>query len=122
MRTTRERLGYTLRQVEEISGVSNAYLSLIESGKRESPHPNILRKLAQTYDLNPEYLFKLAGYLDIPPAEKEDIEIETLFNEARLDKSVQFGSRLRGDLDPGSKKVIAMMYKELKLKRQQAGE
>ena len=42
----RQAAQLTLREVEEASGVSNAYLSQLESGKIQKPSPVILHKLA----------------------------------------------------------------------------
>ncbi len=39
----------SLRQVEEKAGISNAYLSQVESGKRGVPTLKLLRKLASAY-------------------------------------------------------------------------
>jgi transcriptional regulator with XRE-family HTH domain len=116
LKATRERLGLTLREVELKSGVSNAYLCLLESGKRVEPHPNILRKLALAYGESLENLLKVAGYLDTSEAEQEKLEVEELFQRALADPSISFGHRLRGDIDFEAKRVIANLYRE-KLQR-----
>ena len=41
----------TLRQVEEKTGISNAYLSQLENDKIAHPSANTLYKLSQTYDV-----------------------------------------------------------------------
>ena len=116
LKAKREECGMTLRQVEDISGVSNAYLCLIESGKRKDPHPRILKSLAAAYGEDLEELMKIAGYLDTSQEEQDKHEIEALYLEAIQDKSISFGHRLRGDLDFEAKRVIANLYRELKLK------
>lgn len=58
----RNRKGFSLRAVEAATGVSNAYLSQLESGKVREPSPNILFKLAELYDVPYETLLSLAGY------------------------------------------------------------
>ncbi len=63
LRELRELKGYSLRQVEKRSGVSNAYLSQIESGKVSEPSPRFLHKLADVYEVPYTELMKLAGYL-----------------------------------------------------------
>lgn len=46
---TRKNKGLTLRQVEESTGISNAYLSQLENGKIKSPSYNTIRKLVSFY-------------------------------------------------------------------------
>ena len=58
----REKYALTLRDVEEKSGVSNAYLSQLERGLKTSPHPDILKKLAPVYQVSLSELMIKAGY------------------------------------------------------------
>lgn len=46
----------SLRDVENETGISNAYLSQVESGKRNVPSPKILLKLATVYGVSFEGL------------------------------------------------------------------
>jgi transcriptional regulator with XRE-family HTH domain len=62
LRAARERAGLTLREVEERTGVSNAYLSQIESGRIKEPSPRILHRLAELYGEPYSELLELAGY------------------------------------------------------------
>jgi HTH-type transcriptional regulator, competence development regulator len=59
-RTKRE---WSLREVEERTGIHNAHLSQIESGAITRPAPNLLFTLAALYDLRYEKLMQLAGHL-----------------------------------------------------------
>ena len=63
LRRLRETKGLSLRQVEKKTGVSNAYLSQIETGKIREPSPHILHKLAEVYETSYQDLMKLAGYI-----------------------------------------------------------
>jgi transcriptional regulator with XRE-family HTH domain len=49
LKELREDRKLNLRQVEELTGISNPYLSQIEQGKRGIPTIKILRKLADAY-------------------------------------------------------------------------
>jgi len=49
LKSLRTERGFTLRQVEEIAKISNAYLSQIERGERGIPHFNVLKRLADAY-------------------------------------------------------------------------
>jgi transcriptional regulator with XRE-family HTH domain len=62
LRGARKRRGLTLREVEEKTGVSNAYLSQVEHGKIRQPSPAILHKLSDVYDVSYEDLLGSAGY------------------------------------------------------------
>jgi transcriptional regulator with XRE-family HTH domain len=46
LRDMREARKLTLRDIEEMSGISNAYLSQVESGTRGTPTVPVLRRLA----------------------------------------------------------------------------
>lgn len=53
----------SLREVEDASGVSNAYLSQLEQGKIAKPSPHFLHKLAGCYVVPYETLMEKAGYI-----------------------------------------------------------
>jgi transcriptional regulator with XRE-family HTH domain len=52
----------TLREVEDKTKISNAYLSQVENGKIAKPSPSVLYKLAECYGIAYEVLMKSAGY------------------------------------------------------------
>jgi len=66
LRSLRESQRLKLREVEEASGVSNAYLSQLETGKISRPSPHILHKLASAYNAPYEILMEKAGYITRP--------------------------------------------------------
>jgi len=61
-RESRDRLGMTLREVEAKTGISNAYLSQLESGKIKEPSPKTLHKLCELYGCSYSLALELAGY------------------------------------------------------------
>ncbi len=63
LRTARELRKLSLREVEEATGVSNAYLSQLENDKIKKPSPHFLHKLAAVYDIEYEVLMEAAGYV-----------------------------------------------------------
>ncbi|MDL1867764.1 helix-turn-helix transcriptional regulator [Betaproteobacteria bacterium PRO4] len=73
LRAAREQKQLTLRGVEHAVGVSNAYLSQIESGKIKKPSPNILHQLCVLYEMPYSYALQLAGY-PIPASDEDDTE------------------------------------------------
>lgn len=62
LRSRREQLGLSLREVEEKIGVSNAYLSQLESQKITCPSPSVLKKISDFYELSYSRLMRLAGH------------------------------------------------------------
>lgn len=42
----------TLKQLEEITGITNSYISAIENGRKKNPSTEILEKLAKALDVN----------------------------------------------------------------------
>jgi transcriptional regulator with XRE-family HTH domain len=62
LRQKRSDLGWTLREVQEKTGIHNAHLSQIEKGAITRPAPNILFTLASLYDLPYDQLLQLAGH------------------------------------------------------------
>lgn len=53
----------SLRNVEEATGISNAYLSQLENNKVNKPSPHFLHKLAKLYGVDYEMLMEAAGYV-----------------------------------------------------------
>jgi transcriptional regulator with XRE-family HTH domain len=53
----------SIRDAEDLSGVSNAYISQIETGKIKKPSPDILSKLAEAYKAPYETLMEMAGHI-----------------------------------------------------------
>lgn len=62
LQSARNKSGFSLRAVEEATGISNAYLSQLEQGKIKRPSPVILYKLSDVYKVPYADLFHLVGY------------------------------------------------------------
>lgn len=67
----RRKLGLSLRSVEAKTGISNAYLSQLETGKIKTPAPQNLHTLAGEYSVPYALLMELAGYPTIEPQSPE---------------------------------------------------
>jgi transcriptional regulator with XRE-family HTH domain len=61
IRHLRERLGYSLKEVDELTGISASYINRIEQGQRKAPSYPILEKLAEAYKVDVTELLKIAG-------------------------------------------------------------
>ena len=79
LKETREKLNLTLREVEESTGISNAYLSQLENNKIANPSPTILHKLADHYNVSYLQLLELTGYPipEIPNGNKHEAVVSS---------------------------------------------
>lgn len=64
LKENREQIPLTLRQVEEATGISNAYLSQLENDKIKKPSANVLYKLANMYKIELDVLLSAAGIIE----------------------------------------------------------
>ncbi len=78
LRHGRTSKGLTLRAVERATGISNAYLSQLESSKILKPSPGVLHKLCELYGTSYSTAMRHAGY-PVPQDTAESHEC-TLFS------------------------------------------
>lgn len=64
LKSARVTNNFTLREVEEVTDISNAYLSQLENDKISKPSANILYKLANLYGIPFDQLLVTAGIID----------------------------------------------------------
>jgi len=114
LRRLRQEQKLTLREVEEMAGVSNSYLTLIERGLRKPPGADVLKKLAPVYNVPVRDLLRAAGYLAEENREiSEDEEIEMAFQFVMNDPRYRSGTRLKnGELSLNVKRFIVEMYEK----------
>ena len=62
LKDARKNVGLTLRQVEEMTDISNAYLSQLENDKIKNPSVNILSKLSSLYKVSLTLSARLPAY------------------------------------------------------------
>ncbi|MDO8688572.1 MAG: helix-turn-helix transcriptional regulator [Dehalococcoidia bacterium] len=118
LRHLREKKGWTLRELERRSGVSNPYLAQIEKGDRHASAA-VLQKLAQAYNVPAKYFMEQAGYLDdVGPASDEEERVQAAFDYVMADPDYKLGARIRGEgFDIEAKKGIVIVYETLSGKR-----
>ena len=97
LREQRRQAELSLRQLADLTGVSNPYLSQIERGLRR-PSAEVLQQLAKALRVSAEVLYVRAGLLD--PADEEGFE----------DRAVE--TAIRGDplLSTRQKRVLLDIY------------
>ncbi|MXW31013.1 MAG: helix-turn-helix transcriptional regulator [Chloroflexi bacterium] len=109
----------SIRAVQRLTGVSNAYLSQIEKGTRH-PGPRLLRRLAALYGVSVHDLLRKAGYLDREdeePQVDEEAEVERAYQFVLADPVFRVGTRPRGLLSTESKRFIVELYERYSGKR-----
>ena len=105
----------SLREVTRLTGISDPYLSNIETGNRR-PGPRVLKKLAALYGVSVHELLKRAGHLEESGSEgeaDETIEVERAYNYVLADRRFRFGTRPVGPLTTEAKRFIVEMYEKL---------
>jgi len=109
--------GLTLKDVEKKTTISNSYLSLIETGQRNPPKPDLLKKLASLYGVSLVDLMTKAGYLQVQVdfpfvTEVTEEEINRAFEFVINDPKYSFGTRLPGEIDLKTKRFVIEMYEK----------
>jgi transcriptional regulator with XRE-family HTH domain len=79
LKEARELSSFTLKQVEEATGISNAYLSQLENEKIKKPSANVLYKLASIYNIKLEVLLAASGII-----KESEVAMSKLFNSVAL--------------------------------------
>ncbi len=114
LHSLRKQKGLTLKQVEKTAQVSNAYISQIERGLRNPPHPEILNRLAKVYEVPARELMEAAGYLGEDAKMEAKRKLDKAFEHVTSDPKYQQGHRLKGtQLSPEAKRFIVEMYEKV---------
>jgi len=77
LREQRNSAQMSLRQLSELAGVSNPYLSQIERGLRK-PSADVLQQLAKALRISAETLYVRAGILDPDEAGERSVQLALL--------------------------------------------
>jgi transcriptional regulator with XRE-family HTH domain len=114
LRTIRLSMPMTLREAEDASGVSNAYLSQLEHGKILKPSPHFLHKLAVAYGVSHEALMEKAGYVDKGPTARLTGRLAMFANKKLTAEEEQELLKFLGYIRSQKKGVIYMTTAEVK--------
>ncbi|MYC37768.1 MAG: helix-turn-helix transcriptional regulator [Chloroflexi bacterium] len=105
----------SLRDVEGFTGISNPYLSNLESGTKKPGH-KVLLKLAMFYGVDVDYLLELAG-LQAPrapdPGPVETADIERSYRCLLDDPRLRSCPRPHPDLPVDAKRFMVQAYERL---------
>jgi transcriptional regulator with XRE-family HTH domain len=92
LRTARELRNLSLREIEEATGISNAYLSQLENDKIKKPSPHFLHKLAALYEISYELLMEKVGYVQRKTTEgPKTLAGAALFSQEKLTSEEEEG-------------------------------
>ena len=107
----------SLRDVTKRIGVSSSYLSQIERSDRK-PGTNVIRKLADLYNVDADELLKRAGQdSHIDPFSDEAMEVERAYQYVLADPVFRVGTRPDGPITLKTKRFIVEMYERFANKR-----
>ncbi|MDP9444465.1 MAG: helix-turn-helix domain-containing protein [Actinomycetota bacterium] len=106
LREQRRQARLSLRQLSELAGVSNPYLSQIERGLRR-PSAEVLQQLAKALRVSAETLYVRAGILDAEDHNTGCVELAVVADPA---------------LSERQKQVLLEIYGSFRRSRQAAGE
>lgn len=90
IKKVRESKNMTLNQVALYAEISAAQLSRIETGKRGTPKPQTIEKIAQALKVDYNDLMRVAGYINneerlSPPVQKDELDIAKRMQQLRDD-------------------------------------
>jgi SOS regulatory protein LexA len=63
LKNIRKEKKLSIRQLQDLSGVSNAYISQLENGKRGIPTPDIIKKIHEPLGVSYDELMEKAGHI-----------------------------------------------------------
>ena len=86
LKELREIHRFTLRQVEEATGISNAYLSQLENDKIAKPSANVLYKLSNIYSVELDTLLAAAGIIEKKSSSNKLLNSVALSSDSPLTK------------------------------------
>lgn len=125
LKQLREIRGYSLRQVEKATGVSNAYLSQLERGDAAKPSPDKLARLAKFYDVPYEQLMGLAGYLGSSISSTAGQGVRPIVMSAARSKSAKASvlkdALMTADLSEDEMRMVAEYVAFIKTRRKKQG-
>lgn len=111
----RKRKKLSQKQLAEKAGISPSYLSRVERGKRNIPHPNILKKMAAPLGMTEAELLTLAGYL---PELDTSAFIPGHWSDLIADPSLDGALRQLGTLTAEEKMALVTYLRAIKLQRE----
>jgi len=111
IRTQRKMANLSLRQLAELTSLSNPYLSQVERGLHE-PSVRVLKAISDALNLSAETLLAQAGLIDAVTGENRDAEnpgAEAAGEKARTEEVIGADERLSDD----QKAALIAVYRSM---------
>jgi transcriptional regulator with XRE-family HTH domain len=114
----RKQTGKARRQIARLAQISATYLAQVESGDRNPPDQDFLRRLARCYRRAPVELFRRAGYLtDADEFNPEEDEVIRAYNFAISDPRIPAQHIPSAPMPLEVMKLVVVAYEGLTGKR-----
>jgi transcriptional regulator with XRE-family HTH domain len=94
LKELREANKLTLREMEKLTGISNAYLSQVENGQIKKPSPNYLFKISEVLNYPYESLMERAGHV-VPKNREISSESQSIKQSSEQSKAIAIFSSIR---------------------------
>ena len=107
IRTQRQMANLSLRQLADLTNLSNPYLSQVERGLHE-PSVRVLKAISGALNLSAETLLAQAGLVDAVTGEKADVPAEVGEDE-RTEAAITADRRLSDD----QKAALIAVYRSM---------
>lgn len=75
LKIAREKASLTLREIDQLTGISNAYLSQLENDKIKKPSASVLYKLSSVYKMELDDLLSAAGIIQNRVKKDDDLSL-----------------------------------------------
>ena len=117
IRTQRRLADMSLRQLANVTKVSNPYLSQIERGIYK-PSAEVLKAIADALKISAEGLYARVGLLDARPQSEVDADRAARDQTADVERSI----RLDGELTAEQKSALLRVYRSFVAADREAAE
>ena len=107
IRTQRQMANLSLRQLADLTNLSNPYLSQVERGLHE-PSVRVLKALSGALNVSAETLLAQAGLVDAVTGEKADVP-EEVGEDERTEAAIAADKRLSDD----QKAALIAVYRSM---------
>ncbi|MBS3949016.1 MAG: helix-turn-helix transcriptional regulator [Dethiobacter sp.] len=116
LRVLRKSRRLSQKQLADLSGVSPSYLSRVERGERNPPHPAVLKKMALPLNLSEYEILVLAGYLS-EERERDTAPTPVHWQELVADPALNEAVQQLGSLTDEEKSSLQIYLHAIKLQR-----
>ena len=114
LRRLRQQRGMSIRKAAKAAQISNAYLSLLETGKRNTiPGVRILSSLARVYQVELEEMLMEAGAFFEDDNLSEDERIDRAFQQVLTHPDFRNYASQPGEVPTETKLLVIKLYEKL---------